>query len=1014
MVTAGNGITPDLSGPVGNLVFDGLNLDLEFSDATNTLDASWNTFTDALSGVQFYDYQLGTTPGGNEIISWTSTGTDTFITSTGLSLIDAQSYYYSVRAIDNVSNLSTTYISDGIAIDHSPPITGVVNDGLGDDEAWTNSDSTLELSWTGFHDVTSGIQYFEYAFGYNPGTDNFVPWTIGTADTFILVEDLNLTHGATYYGSVRATDFFSHTSTIANSNGITVDIFEPTVGVPSDGGVTDLDYQADSTQLTVTWTGNDTRSLDYFLYSVGDSPGDTNIVSWTNVGSQTSITTTGLNLEHAVTYYANIMAYDEAGNMSTVASSDGITIDLYPPRLGTVIDGLTQDLDYTASQTSLSASWDGFSDTTSGIQFFEYAIGTIPGSNDIKTWTNVATDLYMTANLLSLNHATDYFVSIRVTDIVQNMSDWVASNGIITDHFGPEGYWVLDGDSVDIDFSKNNTEFYGKWQSFSDTTSGLSHYQVALYDENDQLYEVTWQDNSLDTTVNFIGLELTEGYQYTLKVRGVDKVANNGSIITSDGVVIDMSAPAAPQNLVGYFSTNRIYLTWDQNQESDLAFYSVFDTSGNILETTTNEAEAFVEGFQDGNLYELKLTATDVPGNESVFSNLVFGVPQEAQITHVIPSESHVLSASEKELAVHFSQPLNDIGTVVCNSTTYPVLNYDSEYNSTDTSIVITINDPYASLDTIDITISDILDWADNTTSDKELQFTTYMLADYDNDMIIDVLDLNYFLDGWTNEDYTYELGPVTGTVPHLIPTPNTEYNLDDIMAFTRMWNWSHQQSTGYMLAASTFGEQPEVTQEGGQLIITMPAKAQVGQFVIQYSQAVSDMQFNNTDSTGNRIFLKREEPELGQLLVEYAYLKPNTTKQLVIDTKSLTRDNTNLILIYQMYSSGKQLVGSGTINFELIAIPDQFALHQNYPNPFNPITTINYDIPENGNVSLIIYDILGRQVIQIINEFQEASYKSIQWNGRNKSGQLVGTGMYFYAIEAGKYSAIRKMVLLK
>jgi len=64
--------------------------------------------------------------------------------------------------------------------------------------------------------------------------------------------------------------------------------------------------------------------------------------------------------------------------------------------------------------------------------------------------------------------------------------------------------------------------------------------------------------------------------------------------------------------------------------------------------------------------------------------------------------------------------------------------------------------------------------------------------------------------------------------------------------------------------------------------------------------------------------------------------------------------------------------------------------------------------------VSLIIYDILGRQVIQLTNEFQKAGYKSIRWNGRNISGQVVSAGMYFYAIKAGKYSAIRKMVLLK
>jgi len=56
----------------------------------------------------------------------------------------------------------------------------------------------------------------------------------------------------------------------------------------------------------------------------------------------------------------------------------------------------------------------------------------------------------------------------------------------------------------------------------------------------------------------------------------------------------------------------------------------------------------------------------------------------------------------------------------------------------------------------------------------------------------------------------------------------------------------------------------------------------------------------------------------------------------------------------------------------------------------------------------------MGRQVIKLTDGFQEAGYKSIRWNGRNTSGQVVSAGMYFYAIEAGKYSAIRKMILLK
>ena len=62
----------------------------------------------------------------------------------------------------------------------------------------------------------------------------------------------------------------------------------------------------------------------------------------------------------------------------------------------------------------------------------------------------------------------------------------------------------------------------------------------------------------------------------------------------------------------------------------------------------------------------------------------------------------------------------------------------------------------------------------------------------------------------------------------------------------------------------------------------------------------------------------------------------------------------------------------------------------------------------------LVVYDILGRQVKTLVNTSQRAGYKSIKWNGINDQGQLVSAGMYFYHLQAGKFSKVRKMVLLK
>jgi hypothetical protein len=94
--------------------------------------------------------------------------------------------------------------------------------------------------------------------------------------------------------------------------------------------------------------------------------------------------------------------------------------------------------------------------------------------------------------------------------------------------------------------------------------------------------------------------------------------------------------------------------------------------------------------------------------------------------------------------------------------------------------------------------------------------------------------------------------------------------------------------------------------------------------------------------------------------------------------------------------------------------LPDKFALHQNYPNPFNPITTLRYDLPENSLVNITIYDMLGRQVKTLVNQTQDAGFKSVIWDATNDFGKPVSAGVYLYQIQAGEFVQTKKMVLLK
>ncbi len=85
-----------------------------------------------------------------------------------------------------------------------------------------------------------------------------------------------------------------------------------------------------------------------------------------------------------------------------------------------------------------------------------------------------------------------------------------------------------------------------------------------------------------------------------------------------------------------------------------------------------------------------------------------------------------------------------------------------------------------------------------------------------------------------------------------------------------------------------------------------------------------------------------------------------------------------------------------------------------NYPNPFNPETEIAYNLPEDSRVKLTIYNIQGQKVKQLVDEYQNAGSRGVIWDGRDKTGVKVASGIYFYRIEAGAYSVTNRMVFLK
>ncbi len=150
------------------------------------------------------------------------------------------------------------------------------------------------------------------------------------------------------------------------------------------------------------------------------------------------------------------------------------------------------------------------------------------------------------------------------------------------------------------------------------------------------------------------------------------------------------------------------------------------------------------------------------------------------------------------------------------------------------------------------------------------------------------------------------------------------------------------------------------------------------------------------------------------------------SSQSIINDTISLylPQDSLYFDVVFTSYTGqnnggGFSYIRTSVNNSELTIqdeylLPDKYALQQNFPNPFNPITTIQYELPKQELVQIIIFDLLGHQVKRLVDGIQGAGLNSIVWDATNDHGQPVSAGIYIYQLQAGGFLQTRKMILLK
>ncbi|MDQ7054820.1 MAG: FlgD immunoglobulin-like domain containing protein [candidate division KSB1 bacterium] len=167
----------------------------------------------------------------------------------------------------------------------------------------------------------------------------------------------------------------------------------------------------------------------------------------------------------------------------------------------------------------------------------------------------------------------------------------------------------------------------------------------------------------------------------------------------------------------------------------------------------------------------------------------------------------------------------------------------------------------------------------------------------------------------------------------------------------------------------------------------------------------------NETGNAGFRL-LRSETAQGDYHVITRELIRPNGTGDYEFIDKSVQSGKRYFYMLEAVSVAG-DVERFGPVMVQ-IALPEKFALYPNFPNPFNPSTNIRFELPKTTHVTLIIFNSLGQEVVRLVDRPVPAGSHTILWDGRDKNGLPVPSGVYYYLFRAGDYKQSRKMLLLK
>lgn len=404
-----------------------------------------------------------------------------------------------------------------------------------------------------------------------------------------------------------------------------------------------------------------------------------------------------------------------------------------------------------------------------------------------------------------------------------------------------------------------------------------------------------------------------------------------------------------------------------------------------------------------------------------------------------------------QEVIIYFSEDLDPetlSDGITLTSTHFEYDQIHIEYQPQSFAVSIFPDSGWAGGDSLIIEISTSLtniwgnpfDGNENGDPDGENDHRTFTyfidyLGDNNQDMSINFEDLVYFQQTWWSDEInvTDDIGPSNGVPPYLQPVSDGLIDFEDLMVFVQMWNWSHDAGLSRGRSNKYVGNRDSeevwftVTEDSTQVFniqIHIDAiSREIGslEFIMTYDPQSMDL-FEYSSSVADDwvalIYHDEMSPQLKYNLADFNCISTGVNSTPINFT--FKKIGSELTPCHWTFD-GRDYKGESILFIEKTSvleitdpIPEKFALHPNYPNPFNPKTTIRYDIAKDSHVDLAVYNLMGQNLVSLINKNETAGSKSVTWDGKDQFGKEVCSGMYFVVLRSVEFIATQKVILLR